>query len=196
MAPEKSKFPSAADRYKIVNAIGADDLRKKELQERRERERDALLERLREERANPKPAVEAAAERPKQVYLAYKQNGGDADDGSRLTIKLTIPPAWLDKPCAKLARARRRGAETVRRRRRRSRPSRRATTRTRSATPSTPWPRTLRAPSGAGNEREVPNFSLGRFPLVSADFWTSDHLSERPRSVDAFLERARADHSR
>ena len=24
------------------------------------------------------------------------------------------------------------------------------------------------------------------FPLVSADFWTSDHLSERPRSVDAF----------
>ena len=109
MAPEKSKFPSAADRYKIVNAIGADDLRKKELQERKERERDALLERLREERANPKPAVEAPAERPKQVYLAYKQNGGDADDGSRLTIKLTIPPAWLDKPCAKLARVRRRG---------------------------------------------------------------------------------------
>ena len=28
--------------------------------------------------------------------------------------------------------------------------------------------------------------SLGRFPLVSAAFWTSDHLSERPRSVDAF----------
>ena len=27
---------------------------------------------------------------------------------------------------------------------------------------------------------------LGRFPLVSADFWTSDHLSERSRSVDAF----------
>ena len=46
---------------------------------------------------------------------------------------------------------------------------------------------------------EIPNFKgsfLGRFPLVSADFWTSDHLSERPRSVDAFLERARAKHSR
>ena len=28
--------------------------------------------------------------------------------------------------------------------------------------------------------------SLGRFPLVSADFWTSDHLSERSRSMDAF----------
>ena len=36
---------------------------------------------------------------------------------------------------------------------------------------------------------EIPNFKgsvLGRFPLVLADFWTSDHLSERPRSVDAF----------
>ena len=36
---------------------------------------------------------------------------------------------------------------------------------------------------------EIPNFKgsyLGRFPLVSADFWTSDHLSERSRSVDAF----------
>ena len=36
---------------------------------------------------------------------------------------------------------------------------------------------------------EIPNFKgsyLGRFPLVSADFWTSGHLSERPRSVDAF----------
>jgi hypothetical protein len=35
---------------------------------------------------------------------------------------------------------------------------------------------------------EIPNFKgsyLGRFPLVSADFWTSDHLSERSRSVDA-----------
>ena len=28
---------------------------------------------------------------------------------------------------------------------------------------------------------------LGRFPLVSADFWTSDHLAERSRSVDAFF---------
>ena len=36
---------------------------------------------------------------------------------------------------------------------------------------------------------EIPNFKgsdLGRFPLVSADFWTSDRLSERSRSVDAF----------
>jgi len=42
---------------------------------------------------------------------------------------------------------------------------------------------------GAGKECEIPNFkgsSLGRFPLVSADFWTSDHLSERSRSMDAF----------
>jgi hypothetical protein len=42
---------------------------------------------------------------------------------------------------------------------------------------------------GAGKERDVPNFkgsSLGRVPLVSADFWTSDHLSERPRRADAF----------
>ena len=51
----------------------------------------------------------------------------------------------------------------------------------------------------AGNESEIPNFkgsSLGRFSLVLADFWTSDHLSERSRSMDAFLERARAEHSR
>ena len=42
----------------------------------------------------------------------------------------------------------------------------------------------------AGQESEIPNFKgsfLGRFPLVSADFWTSDHLSERSRSVDVFL---------
>jgi hypothetical protein len=42
----------------------------------------------------------------------------------------------------------------------------------------------------AGQESEIPNFKgsfLGRFPLVLADFWTSDHLSERSRSVDAFL---------
>ena len=35
---------------------------------------------------------------------------------------------------------------------------------------------------GAAKGRELPNFkssSLGRFPLVSAGFWTSDHLSER-----------------
>ena len=42
---------------------------------------------------------------------------------------------------------------------------------------------------GAAKESEIPNFKgsyLGRFPLVSADFWTSDHLSERSRSVDVF----------
>ena len=41
----------------------------------------------------------------------------------------------------------------------------------------------------AGQESEIPNFKgsfLGRFPLVLADFWTSDHLSERSRNVDAF----------
>ena len=42
----------------------------------------------------------------------------------------------------------------------------------------------------AAKESDIPNFKgsdLGRFPLVSADFWTSDHLSERPRSVGAFF---------
>jgi hypothetical protein len=41
----------------------------------------------------------------------------------------------------------------------------------------------------AAKESEIPNFKgsdLGHFPLVSADFWTNDHLSERSRSVDAF----------
>ena len=41
----------------------------------------------------------------------------------------------------------------------------------------------------AAQESDIPNFKgsdLGQFPLVSADFWTSDHLSERSRSVDAF----------
>jgi hypothetical protein len=41
----------------------------------------------------------------------------------------------------------------------------------------------------AGKECEISNFKgsyLGRFSLVSADFWTNDHLSERYRSVDAF----------
>ena len=41
----------------------------------------------------------------------------------------------------------------------------------------------------AAQESEIPNFKgsdLGHFPLVSADFWTSDHLSERSRSVNAF----------
>ncbi|KAH8070609.1 hypothetical protein JL721_5009 [Aureococcus anophagefferens] len=45
---------------------------------------------------------------------------------------------------------------------------------------------------GAGNGRDIANFYLGRFPLVSADFWTSDHPSERSRSVDAFFRNARA----
>ena len=47
----------------------------------------------------------------------------------------------------------------------------------------------------AAKESEIPNFKgsyLGRFPLVLADFWTSDHLSERSRSVDVFsVTRAR-----
>jgi SAM-dependent methyltransferase len=41
----------------------------------------------------------------------------------------------------------------------------------------------------AAKESEIPNFKgfdLGHYSLVSADFWTSDHLLERPRSVDAF----------
>ena len=46
-------------------------------------------------------------------------------------------------------------------------------------------------PAGAraAKESEIPNFKgsyLGRFPLVSADSWTSDHLSERSRSLGAF----------
>ena len=35
--------------------------------------------------------------------------------------------------------------------------------------------------AGAGKERDIPSFkgsSLGRFPVVSADFWTSARLSE------------------
>ena len=39
----------------------------------------------------------------------------------------------------------------------------------------------------AAKESEIPNFKgsyLSRFQLVSADFWTSDHLLERSRSVD------------
>ena len=53
------------------------------------------------------------------------------------------------------------------------------------------------ADDGAGRGCDVPNFKgseLGRFPLVSAAFWTSDHLSERSRSVDVLPERARAEH--
>ena len=47
----------------------------------------------------------------------------------------------------------------------------------------------------AAKESEIPNFKgsdLGRFPLVLADFWTSDHLLEQSRSVDVFsVTRAR-----
>ena len=41
----------------------------------------------------------------------------------------------------------------------------------------------------AAKESEIPTFKgsyLGRFPLVSADFWTSDRPSGRSRRVDAF----------
>ncbi|KAH8079216.1 N-acylsphingosine amidohydrolase [Aureococcus anophagefferens] len=51
------------------------------------------------------------------------------------------------------------------------------------------------ATRGAGKGRDIPDFEgsyLDRFPLVSADFWTSDHLSERSRSVDVFFWNARA----
>jgi len=47
----------------------------------------------------------------------------------------------------------------------------------------------LNAAYRAAKESEIPNFKgsyLGRFPLVLADFWTIDHLSERSRSVGAF----------
>jgi len=45
-------------------------------------------------------------------------------------------------------------------------------------------PRLIKADARAGKGCEIPNFKgsyLGRFPLVLADFWTSDHLSERSR---------------
>ena len=44
--------------------------------------------------------------------------------------------------------------------------------------------------SRTGKGCEIPNVKgpyLGRFPLVSADFWTGDRLSGRPRSIDAFF---------
>ena len=53
--------------------------------------------------------------------------------------------------------------------------------------PSCPFPAAV--DDRAGKESEMPNFKgsyLGRFSLVSADFWTSDHPLERSRSVDAF----------
>jgi ATP-binding cassette subfamily F protein 2 len=43
--------------------------------------------------------------------------------------------------------------------------------------------------AGAGKESDMPDFKgsyLGRFPLVSAVFGTSDHRSERSRRVDVF----------
>ena len=39
---------------------------------------------------------------------------------------------------------------------------------------------------GGKRARNFKGPSLGRFPLVSADVWTSDQLSEGSRSVDAF----------
>ena len=56
-----------------------------------------------------------------------------------------------------------------------------------------------RVPRGAAEGRDVPNFkgsSLGRFSLVSASFWTSDHLSEHSRSTDGFSGAPSAAHSR
>ena len=50
--------------------------------------------------------------------------------------------------------------------------------------PSTAPARSTVVFSRAGKGCEIPNFKgsyLGRFPLVSADFWTRDHLSERSR---------------
>ena len=47
----------------------------------------------------------------------------------------------------------------------------------------------VEARARAAKESEIPDFKgsyLGRFSLVSANSWTSGHLSERPRSVDAF----------
>ena len=47
----------------------------------------------------------------------------------------------------------------------------------------------MMARAGALRGGKIPDFrgaSLGRFPLVSADFWTSDRLSDRSRRVDAF----------
>ena len=53
---------------------------------------------------------------------------------------------------------------------------------------------------GAAKGCENPNLKgsyFGRFPLVLADFWTSDHLSERSRSVHVFCGTcAREEHPR
>ena len=48
----------------------------------------------------------------------------------------------------------------------------------------------LKVLDGAAKGCENPNFKgsyFGRFPLVSADFSTSDHLSERSRSVNVYF---------
>ena len=53
------------------------------------------------------------------------------------------------------------------------------------------WEVMARVAARAAQESEIPNFKgsdLGHFPLVSADSWTSDHLSERSRSVGAVSE--------
>ncbi|KAK7242381.1 hypothetical protein SO694_00012481 [Aureococcus anophagefferens] len=53
----------------------------------------------------------------------------------------------------------------------------------------------VHVPDRAAKESEIPNFKgsdLGHFPLVLADFWTSDHLLERSRSVNVFFCNARA----
>ena len=50
---------------------------------------------------------------------------------------------------------------------------------------STAMRRAVQVLSRAAKESEIPNFKgsyLGRFPLVLANFWTSDHLSERSRT--------------
>jgi hypothetical protein len=57
-----------------------------------------------------------------------------------------------------------------------------STTSSARATRTCRWRRTRR--SSAGRETGATSH-LGRFPLVSADVWTSDHPSERARSVDA-----------
>ena len=65
-----------------------------------------------------------------------------------------------------------------------------STTSSARATRTCRWRRTRRSSTG----RETGATShLGRFPLVSADFWTSDHPSEREAWM---LERARAAHPR
>ena len=51
-------------------------------------------------------------------------------------------------------------------------------------------------PRGAGRARERPDVTLGRLPLVSADFGTSDHPSERSRRADACFRNARARNAR